>query len=121
ANLEVLGALGPGRARVVRAEVLGWLEAASCGGPGVPAPAGAAGPFDLVLCDPPYAFDRWPELLGLLSACVPAGLVVAESASGIGIPAGWRVQRARSYGSTVVTLACQLDQTPSSTLRKGTD
>lgn len=109
ANLEVLGPLGAGRARVVRAEVLGWLEAAAGRGAGLPGPAGAAGPFDLVLCDPPYDFARWDELLGrlgpLLRAGEPAAVVVAEAAAAVQPPPGWRALKSRSYGTTVVTLA----------------
>jgi 16S rRNA (guanine966-N2)-methyltransferase len=54
---------------------------------------------DVALCDPPYAFDAWPELL----ASLPAGLVVCESDRPIEPGQGWRVVRTRRYGSTVVT------------------
>ncbi len=64
------------------------------------------GPWDLVLLDPPYAFDQWDELL---AATVPLlggeGLVVCESARPIGLGPGWRLVRAKAYGGTVVTIA----------------
>jgi 16S rRNA (guanine966-N2)-methyltransferase len=56
-------------------------------------------PVDVALCDPPYAFDGWPELL----ATLPAALVVCESDRPIDPGQGWRVVRTRRYGGTVVT------------------
>ena len=36
--------------------------------------------FDLILADPPYAFDGWPALAeAALARLTPAGLLVAES------------------------------------------
>jgi 16S rRNA (guanine966-N2)-methyltransferase len=55
--------------------------------------------FDLALCDPPYAFDGWDELL----AALPAAVVVIESDRAVEPPPGWVVSRNRSYGTTVVT------------------
>ena len=61
------------------------------------------GELDLVLADPPYAYDGWPRLLeeigGLLA---PDGLVVAESDHPIDVPTGWEKQRERTYGGTVI-------------------
>lgn len=62
-------------------------------------------PADLVLADPPYGFDRWPELL----AAVQADFVVAEAAREIEPPDGWTVTRAKRYGRTWVTF---LERTP---------
>ena len=62
---------------------------------------GRAHPYDLLLLDPPYAFDSWPELLGLVTECV----VVIESDREIDLPEHWEVNRARRYGATVLTLA----------------
>ena len=59
--------------------------------PGVPA--------DVVLADPPYGFDAWPELL----AAVRADFVVAESAREIEPPPGWDAVRSKRYGRTWVT------------------
>ncbi len=58
--------------------------------------------YDLVLLDPPYGFDAWPELL----AAVPDGaVVVIESGREVPVPDSWVVHRLKQYGSTVVTLA----------------
>ena len=85
-NLEAVG-LGDQPATVVRAALPGWL-------------AGAPS-FDLALCDPPYTFDQWPELLALLRA----ETAVLESAQPIVLPDGWMVARERRYGGTLVTVA----------------
>jgi 16S rRNA (guanine966-N2)-methyltransferase len=82
-----LGALGlTDRARVVRGDALAVLPS-------------LAGPFDLALVDPPYAFDGWDGLLAVL----PVPLAVLESDREIAPPAGWGVLRQRRYGGTVVT------------------
>ena len=56
---------------------------------------------DLVLADPPYDFDRWPELL----AATRADFVVAESGSPLDRleTPGWEVTRSKRYGRTWVT------------------
>ncbi len=56
--------------------------------------------WDLALLDPPYAFDRWDELL----AAVPADVAVVESDRPIPAPAGWREIRQRRYGATLVAI-----------------
>jgi 16S rRNA (guanine966-N2)-methyltransferase len=56
-------------------------------------------PVQLVLADPPYAFDAWDELLERVAATD----VVAESDRPIEPPAGWEVARAKRYGGTFVT------------------
>lgn len=71
---------------LVRGDLPGWLR--------------GAGPFDLVLCDPPYTFDRWAELLGSLRAPV----AVLESSRRPDVPAPWTVTKARQYGGTLVTV-----------------
>jgi 16S rRNA (guanine966-N2)-methyltransferase len=58
------------------------------------------GPFDLVLCDPPYSFDGWAEVFGGMNA----ELAVLESGSEIDVPAPWMVIRHRRYGGTLVTV-----------------
>jgi 16S rRNA (guanine966-N2)-methyltransferase len=85
ANLVATGLAA--RAEVVRADVLRWLGTA-------PAP----GPFDLAFVDPPYAFDRWDELLDRL----PAAVAVLEAAAPVAVSARWEVLRERRYGGTVV-------------------
>jgi 16S rRNA (guanine966-N2)-methyltransferase len=74
------------RATVVQADARTWCAASTAR-------------FDLVLADPPYAFDEWPALL----AVVPAPLVVAESNREVVAPAGWGSLRSRRYGTTVTT------------------
>jgi 16S rRNA (guanine966-N2)-methyltransferase len=91
ANLQVTGL--ESQAEVVRTDALAWL------GRGTPAGEGPA--YDLALLDPPYAFDRWPELLDLL----PADLVVIESDREIEPGSTWGVTRQRRYGGTVVVIA----------------
>lgn len=72
----------------------------------------ARGPFDLVLADPPYAFDRWPELVGAVADVIaPGGLLVAESDRELdpGVVTAFperrvAILRQRSYGGTVVAM-----------------
>jgi 16S rRNA (guanine966-N2)-methyltransferase len=105
ANLARLG-YGPERAEVCCADVLRWAQAPSARG-GVP----FARP-DLVLADPPYAWEGWPVLFKLLEPLRP--LVVAESGSSIELPVGWSALRQRSYGGSLITLASP-DASPEST------
>lgn len=77
-----------GDATLLRADVGDWVST-------------TASRYDLILCDPPYAFEGWPELVGQL----PADLAILESGSEIVPPEGWRVIKTRRYGSTLVTVA----------------
>ena len=91
-NLAVLGEEAA-RATVVKADALAFLA--------------SAGPFDLVLADPPYGFDRWPDVLGPLAT--RAGLLVAETGHDPGgsqwSPGeGWETVKVRRYGGTVVSI-----------------
>jgi len=63
--------------------------------------------WDLALLDPPYAFDRWDELLLVL----PADLAVIESDRAIDPPIGWRVVRQRRYGTTLVSVLGSIPST----------
>lgn len=63
---------------------------------------------DLALCDPPYAFDRWPELL----AALRSDLVVIESDRPIEPGEGWETLRSRTYGGTVVVFARRVRPQP---------
>ena len=81
-NLDALG-LGPDRATVQAADL-----------------AADAGPWDLALLDPPYAFDGWNALLSGLRA----ELAVCESGRSIEVPDGWVLVREKSYGATVVSI-----------------
>ncbi|WP_419917803.1 RsmD family RNA methyltransferase [Candidatus Poriferisocius sp.] len=76
------------RCRVVPGDVMEEL-------PGLP------GSYDVALCDPPYRFDAWPELLAL----IPADLVMAESDQPVVPGPGWVVIKQRRYASTVVVIA----------------
>jgi 16S rRNA (guanine966-N2)-methyltransferase len=89
-NLAGAGQPDEGTTSLVRAELPGWLS-------GAPR-------FDLALCDPPYDFDRWDQLLGALAADV----AVLESSSPIEPPEGWMIARSRRYGGTLVTVAQQM-------------
>lgn len=84
-NLDSLGLAG--RAKVVPADASVFLARAE--------------PYDLLLLDPPYSFDRWPELLVHATDSV----VAIESDREIDLPETWDTHRVRRYGGTVVTLA----------------
>jgi 16S rRNA (guanine966-N2)-methyltransferase len=75
------------QATVVRADALDWLAAVADG-------------FDLALCDPPYDFAAWSELLARL----PSPLAVLESDRPLDTFEGWEVVRTRRYGGTVVSI-----------------
>jgi 16S rRNA (guanine966-N2)-methyltransferase len=90
ANLRVLGEAGR-LGHVVRADVMGWLRARVTG-----PPAG------VVFADPPYAWARWADLLGLLAPV--AELVVAETGSALPAHPGWETVTVRHYGSTVIAI-----------------
>ncbi len=74
------------RCTVVTSDVLAW----------VPAARG----FDIALVDPPYAFDAWPALLGLLHA----HYAVCESGREVVAPPGWQTWRSKKYGRTWSTV-----------------
>jgi 16S rRNA (guanine966-N2)-methyltransferase len=82
-NLDKTGLAG---GPVVRDDVLRWVA--------------RAGPVDLALIDPPYAFQRWDDLL----ASLDAGLAVLESDRPVDPGPGWMVLREKQYGDTVVTV-----------------
>lgn len=87
-NLEALGLAD--RATVVRADALAWLAT----------PAGSGNGFDLALCDPPYAFEAWEELLTHLVASV----AVLESSRPVDLGPAWELSRSKRYGDTLVTV-----------------
>lgn len=71
-----------------------------------------AGSWDLVLLDPPYAFDGWEELLSTVAeALAPTGVVVVESDREVALPPGLHAIRSRQYGGTVVTFASPVGAT----------
>ncbi len=59
--------------------------------------------FDLVLADPPYRYENWTELFGLLVA--KAVTVIAESDHPLEPGPAWETVKVRKYGGTVVTVA----------------
>lgn len=77
-----------GHATVIRADVENWV-------------ASAVSRYDVILCDPPYAFDRWEMLVKQL----PGDLVVLESGADIPRVEGWGFLKSRRYGGTIVTVA----------------
>ena len=86
ANIEATGFND--RCRVVPGDVMGELPRLVDG-------------YDLALCDPPYRFDAWPELLSRL----PADVVMTESDQAVDPGPGWDVIKQRRYAGTVVVIA----------------
>jgi 16S rRNA (guanine966-N2)-methyltransferase len=89
-NLATVGlpdAERQGHATVIRADVDSWVTT-------------TAARYDLVLCDPPYAYQGWGELIGRL----PADLAILESGTEIVGPDGWGVLKSKRYGGTIVTV-----------------
>jgi 16S rRNA (guanine966-N2)-methyltransferase len=87
-NLSDLGYAGS-RAQVVRSDASRWLRTAP--------------PVDLALCDPPYRFDGWTEVAGLLLPLTQ--LAVLEAAGPPELGPEWEVLREKQYGGTVVVVA----------------
>jgi len=84
ANLDALGLAG--RGKVVCDDVPRWVR--------------SAGHAEVVLIDPPYAFEGWADLLDHLDAA----MAVCESDRPIDPAVGWAVMKVRRHGGTVVTL-----------------
>jgi 16S rRNA (guanine966-N2)-methyltransferase len=91
ANLLRTGFIG--RGKLVRGDAVRFVDTA----------ADAGETFDVVLADPPYAFDGWPTLLARL----PAAVAVLESDRPLEPGSGWSA-RSKRYGDSVVTLARRL-------------
>jgi 16S rRNA (guanine966-N2)-methyltransferase len=102
ANLAALG-YGPQRSAVVCADVLNWVR------PELSSARPEQAEVDLVMADPPYAWQGWDVLLERLEHLRP--LVLAETGSELALPSGWLALRAKRYGGTVVTLA-RFSETP---------
>jgi 16S rRNA (guanine966-N2)-methyltransferase len=88
ANLAVLDP-DSGPTRLVRADALAYASTAS--------------PADLVLADPPYAYDQWEPLFQRLASW--AALVVAESGAERDLGPAWETVKMKRYGATVVMVA----------------
>jgi 16S rRNA (guanine966-N2)-methyltransferase len=82
-NIAALGI--DDRCQVTSSDVMAWVPAMRN--------------VDIAFIDPPYAFDAWQALLGL----VDVGLVVAEADDPVIAPDGWERLRSRRYGRTWVT------------------
>ena len=94
-NLEALGLIG--RSRVVRSEVVRWLDVHT----------EVVAEADLVLLDPPYGDPAFEASMTRLDALTTAGTtVIAEHARRQALPALGRLEvtRARDYGDTTVTV-----------------
>ena len=78
------------KAETVNEDSVNWLQKSSK-------------PSDLVLLDPPYGFEDWPELLDALSQKQP-GIVVIESDREIDPGPKGHVDSIRQYGSSVVVI-----------------
>lgn len=69
--------------------------------------------WDIVLLDPPYAFDAWDQLMAaLVGRLSPGGVVVIESDRPPTLGPGWDVVRERRYGTTFVMFARGTSATP---------
>ena len=89
ANLVAVG-LGEAAATFVKDDIVGWAARQE------------AGVLDLVLADPPYPWDGWPQLLLALDGVAAA--VAAESDREVPPVDGWASLRARRHGGTVVSV-----------------
>ncbi|MEZ5380678.1 MAG: 16S rRNA (guanine(966)-N(2))-methyltransferase RsmD [Microthrixaceae bacterium] len=85
ANLAATGLAD--RSEVIRSDALAVLGAANTR-------------WDLALLDPPYAWNDWDRLWRVL----PSDWAVVERDVEIDAPSGWRLQRARRYGGTWVSV-----------------
>ena len=85
ANVTGTG-LDPAQTRVVRADVLVWLEQPHR--------------FDLALCDPPYAFDA----LARTARPSPGRAGRARIGPPVTVPESWEIVRHKRYGGTLVTV-----------------
>lgn len=89
ANLDATG-LGD-RATVVAGDVERWVDDEVAAGRRV----------DVVLADPPYAYEGWASLL----ARVPATTAVVETDRAVDLGPAWVVVRTKWYGTTLVLIA----------------
>ncbi|MGC8627340.1 MAG: RsmD family RNA methyltransferase [Acidimicrobiales bacterium] len=94
ANLAALS-YGEDRATAVMADASGWVHDQLRLSP--------RRTVDLVLADPPYAWQGWGALLGDLAGL--ARLAVLQTGRQLYLPPQWHVLRSKRYGTTVVTLA----------------
>ena len=119
ANVAALGF--EDRAELVRSDVLGWLKKFRKGvvdDGGKMSQASDLSVYDVAFCDPPYDFNSWKELLGIL----PARLLLAESDRPVaGSPegeTGWRVLYEKRLGATVAQLATRRAPRPGEAVQR---
>ncbi len=63
------------------------------------------GAYDLVLVDPPYAFDDWEGFSASIEPTLgPGAVVVAESDREIALSGNWEITKVKRYGGTVVSI-----------------
>ena len=62
-----------------------------------------SGDYGVALCDPPYGFAAWAELVSRISADV----LVAESDEAVVLGPEWDVIKQQRYAGTVVVIACR--------------
>ena len=62
-----------------------------------------SGDYGVALCDPPYGFDAWAELVSR----TPAEVLVAESDEAVVLGPEWDVIKQQRYAGTVVVIACR--------------
>jgi 16S rRNA (guanine966-N2)-methyltransferase len=60
---------------------------------------------DVVFADPPYEFEAWERLLGVIRS----SMVVAEAGHELAAPQGWELTRSKRYGRTWVSFLVRTD------------
>jgi 16S rRNA (guanine966-N2)-methyltransferase len=88
ANLAATGLAGPG-VTVVSSDAERWLARGERS--------------DLILCDPPYAYSAWPDLLAAMAPLTR--LAVIETGGPMDLGPAWDALKIKRYGSTVVSIA----------------
>lgn len=102
---ETVTLLAPGRATVIEADALAWLQGT---------PAG----FDIVFLDPPFSAGILAESMQRLESrgfLVPGACIYIEMPASAGLPAlppGWRPHRSGRAGAVGYHLARRQDEEP---------
>jgi len=102
---ETATSLAPGRATVIEADALAWLQ-------------GPPARFDIVFLDPPFAAGVLAESMQRLESrgfLAPDAFIYIEmpaSAGAPGLPAGWRAHRSGRAGAVGYHLARRQDEEP---------
>ena len=102
---ETAAALAPGRAAVIEADALAWLQ-------------GPPAAFDIVFLDPPFAAGVLDESMHRLESrgfLAPGAFIYIEMPASAGppaLPAGWRPHRSGRAGAVGYHLARRQDEEP---------